>query len=234
MAYKKSRDLGLSLPSPQARGFGHFNGRLPMSKFTLSQLALPKLSKKAVIGISAVALAAVAGTAYAAQRMDAMTRADVQARSIEHFAKMDSNKDGKLDATDRAAHQAAMFDRLDGNKDGSVSREEFAAARPGPGPDGEHMVRREDGAGGGRRHGGRHGGRGGHMGGGAHLLGMADANKDGAITQAEFTAASLAMFDKADANKDGTLTREERRAAHTAMRPAVAPKPAAAPAAPAS
>jgi Ca2+-binding EF-hand superfamily protein len=185
----------------------------------MRKLTFPKLSKSALIGISAVALTAVAGTAYAAQRGEPMTRTEVQARSAEHFAKMDSNKDGKLDATDRAAHQTAMFDRLDGNKDGSVTREEFAAARPGPGGDraaGERMGRREGGAGEGRHR----GGRGGHMGGGAHLLGMADTNKDGAVTQAEFTAASLAMFDKADANKDGTVTREERRAAHAAMRAA--------------
>jgi hypothetical protein len=61
------------------------------------------------------------------------------------------------------------------------------------------------------------------MGGGAMLLGMADANKDGAVTQAEFTAGALAMFDKADANKDGTVSREEHRAARAAMRPAAAP-----------
>ena len=129
-----------------------------MSKFSLSGLTLPKLNKTTVIGISAVALAAVAGTAYAAQRGEAMTRADVQTRAAEHFAKMDVNKDGKLDAADRAAHQAAMFDRLDGNKDGSVTRAEFAAARPGTGgerPDGDRMARREGGPGEGRRHGER-------------------------------------------------------------------------------
>ena len=205
-----------------------------MSKFTLSQLTMPKLSKKAVIGISALALTAVAGSADAAQRMDAMTRADVQTRSVEHFTKLDVNKDGKLDTADRAAHQTAMFDRLDGNKDGSVTRDEFAAARPGP--DGERMGRRGDGPGEGRH--GRHGGHGGgRMGGSEMMLGMADSNKDGAVSQAEFTAGALAMFDKADANKDGTVTRDERRAAHAAMRPAaapVAPKPAAASAAPAT
>ncbi len=182
----------------------------------MSKFKLPRLSKPAILGASALALVAVAGTSYAAQRGEAMTRAEVQARSAEHFAKMDVNKDGKLDAADRSMRQTAMFDRLDGNKDGSVSREEFTAARPGLG--GERMSRGE----GDRREGGR---RGGHHGkrGGAAMLTMADSNKDGTITQAEFTAASLTMFDRADANKDGTVTREERRAARAAMRPAAAP-----------
>jgi hypothetical protein len=47
---------------------------------------------------------------------------------------------------------------------------------------------------------------------------MADANKDGAVTQAEFTAAALQRFDRLDANKDGQVTKEERQAARKAMR----------------
>ena len=50
------------------------------------------------------------------------------------------------------------------------------------------------------------------------MAGMADANKDGAVTQAEFTAAALQRFDRADTNRDGTVTAEERRAARQAMR----------------
>ena len=121
-----------------------------------------------------------------------------------------------------------MFDKLDGNKDGAISREEFAAARPGPGSaDGDHGPGMGAPDGGERRmghserHGGMGRGHGGMMGAmGMHMLGMADANKDGAVTQAEFTTALLAHFDKADTNKDGTVTREEHRAARAAMRPA--------------
>jgi hypothetical protein len=47
---------------------------------------------------------------------------------------------------------------------------------------------------------------------------MADANKDGAVSQAEFTQAALQRFDQADANKDGKVTRDERQAARRAMR----------------
>ena len=47
---------------------------------------------------------------------------------------------------------------------------------------------------------------------------MADTDKDGAVTQAEFTAAALTGFDRLDANKDGQVTKKERQAARKAMR----------------
>ncbi|MEJ7933298.1 EF-hand domain-containing protein [Sphingobium sp. AN558] len=53
---------------------------------------------------------------------------------------------------------------------------------------------------------GAHGPRGGG------LMALVDANKDGAITRAELTAALEARFAKLDANKDGKLTREDREA----------------------
>ena len=40
----------------------------------------------------------------------------------------------------------------------------------------------------------------------------ADADSDGRITQAEFTAAAMARFDGMDANSDGTVTAAERQA----------------------
>lgn len=47
---------------------------------------------------------------------------------------------------------------------------------------------------------GRHGG----------MIAMADANKDGQVSKAEFTAALDARFTKMDANRDGKLTKEDR------------------------
>ncbi|MET0589426.1 MAG: EF-hand domain-containing protein [Novosphingobium sp.] len=181
--------------------------------------------KKLTIGLSVAALA-IAGVAYAApgQRGDAdnngtLTRAEAQAHANERFTKMDANKDGKLDAADREARQTAMFDRIDTNKDGQISRQEFAAGRDrggfgaeqagteaGRGPDGKHRM----------GHRGGWGGPGGPRGGG--MMQLADANKDGAISQAEFSAASLQHFDRADANKDGQVTKEERQATFKAMR----------------
>lgn len=162
---------------------------------------------KLAIVISLVG-AAVAGTAYAqqpaqGQRDRTITRAEAQTKAAELFARMDANKDGKLDAADRGARRNMVFDRLDTDKNGSISREEFSA-RPQR-PEGEA------GKSGARGH---HGAHGRHFGGGFGRL----AESDGPITQAEFTARALQRFDQADANKDGQVTKEERRAAHAAMR----------------
>ena len=47
---------------------------------------------------------------------------------------------------------------------------------------------------------------------------MADTNNDGAISQAEFTAGALKMFDAADADHNGTVTQAERQTAREAMK----------------
>src|SRR3546814_17190290 len=63
--------------------------------------------------------------------------------------------------------------------------------------------------------------RGHHMGHGemrGDMFAKLDANSDGKVTKAEFTAKPLEMFGKADANKDGTVTPEERKAAWEKMR----------------
>lgn len=169
------------------------------------------------IAVSLIATTAVAGIASAASGPNARdgvtTRAEAQSHAGQMFAQMDANKDGKIDSADRAAHQAAMFDGLDTNKDGSISRDEFNAGHANRGPGaraergGEPPMRGE-----------RMGRRGGGHGMGMMMVRMADADKDGSVTQAELTTAALAHFDKADANKDGQLTREERRAAHRQMR----------------
>jgi Ca2+-binding EF-hand superfamily protein len=165
------------------------------------------------IGLAVVSSLAVCGVAYAAHHEKGpTTRAEAQTHAAEMFAKLDGNKDGKLDPADRGAHMGTMFDKLDTDKDGKISREEFAAHHAGSGM--------KDGAGhGDKSHrmgmGGGHG-RGGKM---VHAMAaMADTNKDGAVSQAEFSAAALGHFDKADTDKNGTLTPEERRAAHQQMR----------------
>lgn len=110
----------------------------------------------------------------------------------------------------------AAFDRLDGNKDGSISREEFATGREKRIE--RRIVRREklkeraaspkDGKEV-RKHVMRMHGRGPF---GAHIIVMADTDKDGKITQAEAEALALQHFDRMDVNKDGQVTPEERRA----------------------
>ncbi|HKR92997.1 EF-hand domain-containing protein [Novosphingobium sp.] len=180
--------------------------------------------KKLALGLSA-AMLSMGSAAYAQHEMSdksmmdpdgdgVLTRAEAQKKAEEMFARLDVNKDGKLDQTDREAHRAEMrshmFDKLDTNHDGSISKSEFLADR---GPDADAEGPRGPGAKG-------HGMRGMH--GGGHRMAMmmekmADANHDGVITQAEFTAAAMKHFDMIDANHDGQVTQEERQAARQKM-----------------
>jgi len=188
--------------------------------------------KQMMIGLSLAALAA-AGVAYAQSDMRPMadadsdgvvTRAEAQKHATDAFAMMDANKDGKLDQSDRdamhAKHMAMMFDNMDADKNGQISRDEFNAAHaPGKGPGmgmghgGMHRAGIEGhgkhGMMGMRHMGMRHGGK---------MMAMADADKNGSVSQAEFTTAALARFDSADANKDGKVTGDERSAARAKMR----------------
>ena len=180
--------------------------------------------KKTTLAMSA-AVAALAGTAvYAADPMSeaSMTRVEAVAKANEMWAMMDVNKDGVINAADRDARRAQMFDRIDTNKDGSISRDEFNAAHPADGKMGDRMGQGapDHGPGPGPDHGPGPGhgpdGRDG-MGMGMMLLRMADTNKDGSVTRAEFDAVVKQHFDQVDANKDGTITPAERRAAHAQM-----------------
>lgn len=169
--------------------------------------------KNVLIGAALAVLAA--GSAYAIeganvrQPADAdgngvLSRAEAQASATQRFALLDANKDGKLDQADREARGVALFQRLDTDRNGQLSQAEFSArpafAARAPGSDDKAKGDR----------GFRRGGHGrGHR--GAHP-GFADADNDGAVTQAEFTQAALRRFDAADANKDGNVTKEERQA----------------------
>lgn len=186
--------------------------------------------KKLSLGLSAVALT-VGGIAVAQApanppkmerpKIDAdgdgtVTRAEAQAAATAMFAKMDVNKDGKLDKADREQSRQQMqerrFAKLDANGDGSISKAEFTADRgPQGGPEGKGPPPPggegpgKDGRGMRGHHGGRgHGPHGGMM--------DADANKDGAISQAEFMAAAMKRFNAEDTNHDGKVTKEERKA----------------------
>ncbi len=180
-------------------------------------------ARKLALGIS-LAATALAGTAYAQQDTrgkgnGVTTRAEAQSHAAARFARMDANKDGKLDAADREARRNLMFDRIDADKDGQISRAEFSA-RPHR-PEGAKSTHGAETGKEGRKHhgwGGRGSGRGdwGHRGGMGGRF--ADADKNGVVTQAEFTAAALQRFDRTDADKNGQVTPEERQAARKAMR----------------
>ena len=216
-----------SLPFPSMR-------RVASPNFRLTQ---ENVMKKLTLGLS-VAAFALAGAAYAAPTATnngTLTRAEAQAHATEMFAKMDANKDGKLDSADRQARQNARFDRIDTNKDGQISREEFSARHPARAQDGTSSATAKPE----RKHDSKH--RMGHHGrkgwsGHGRMMRAADTDKDGAISQAEFTASALQRFDSLDANKDGQVTKEERQAAFKAMRDKARSRTAApaAPAAPAA
>lgn len=180
----------------------------------------------------AAVLASTAAAAYLAMPVSAqsadpardrvMTWADAKAKADSLWARLDVNKDGKLDQADRDARVSQMFDRIDANHDGSVSRDEFLAnhravdarhARMEPG-DQPPPAPPADGAAPPDRHGRSHWRPHGPFG----MIGMADADRNGTVTRAEYDAAAKARFDKADTNHDGKITPDERRAAWRAMR----------------
>ncbi|OCC23853.1 hypothetical protein MB02_08465 [Croceicoccus estronivorus] len=178
---------------------------------------------KILLGAAGAATMAGAGLAYAAPGMGRgdVTRAEAQEQASRMFERMDANKDGKLDKADREARQQQRFERLDTDKNGALSPEEFAANRGkmrGPGDRGPGDMRGPGKGQGDNPDGKRHRmGHKGKMGHGPMMQGM-DTNGDGAISQAEFVAGHLAMFDKADADNNGTVTAKERKDMHQKMR----------------
>lgn len=162
-----------------------------------------------VVATAGLAIASPAMAQTAGARPD-MTRAQVETRAAERFAKMDVNSDGVLDAADRTARRAQAFDRLDTDRNGSISRAEFDARQSA------RAERRGQRAEGGQRMGGKRGGH--HRAGRMGMAQRADTNGDQAISRAEFTAAALSHFDRADADKNGTVTQAERQTQRQAMR----------------
>lgn len=160
------------------------------------------LSIAAIVGVT-VAGVAIAQPAPPMGRE--VTREMARAGAERLFARLDVNKDGKLDAADRESRLSAMFDTIDANHDGTISRAEFLAAHR-EGPDG-HGLDGKGPAG--------HGPDGMEMRGMAlatRLMREADPQNTGTVTRDAFIAAALAQFDRSDTNHDGRITPEERRA----------------------
>lgn len=139
------------------------------------------------------------------------------------FGRMDANGDGNVTRAEIEQATAAQFKAIDANGDQRVTKEEmqahhekmraqWAEKRKQAGkperPQGEHA---------GRHHGGKRSDR----------FARLDTNKDGVLTQAEFSARATKRLERLDANKDGTISKEEvaqakqlrkeRRAARTAQ-----------------
>jgi Ca2+-binding EF-hand superfamily protein len=137
--------------------------------------------------------------------------------ATQRFARMDANRDGRLDQADwtqiRTQRRAEMFQRLDRDNNGSITRAEWdQAADERAARMSERMAQRgERGERMGRRHGGgRHGGRG--------MIARVDTNRDSVITREEFMAAVTERHARLDSNGDGNVTAEERQAQRSARR----------------
>ncbi|UUX98628.1 EF-hand domain-containing protein [Sphingomonas sp. J315] len=120
------------------------------------------------------------------------------------LARVDTNGDGLISKAEHRAMAEARFVRMDADKDGMV---EAGEARKGWGKRGEGR--------GGKAKAMRDG-----RGGGAGMM-MADTNKDGAISKAEFDAQSAQRFAKLDTNSDGKIDAAEMKAQRDKARDAM-------------
>lgn len=68
--------------------------------------------------------------ALSKEEYQAMFMARAQKMADRTFDRLDANKDGKIDASERQAHQDAMFKRLDKNGDGVITADELRAGPP--------------------------------------------------------------------------------------------------------
>ncbi len=140
----------------------------------------------AAVALPGMALAVQAPPAPAPRPMadGALTRAEALVRADARFDTIDTDRDGRITAAERAALPQP------GPRPGVTGSD----ASPPPPPGGQ--PRRGRGMGG--------------MGGG-RMLERADADRDGVITRDEFRAVAAAGFDRQDLNKDGKVDPAERR-----------------------
>ena len=133
--------------------------------------------------------------------------AAVERRVNDVFARMDTNKDGKISKAEAKNFIAQNFERIDANKDGYIDKDELrrfvarnlaARGRGGPfagaqGPDFDAL----------------------------------DKNADGRLTREELKGTPYAdKFDEIDTNKDGKIDKKEWAAWVKRTRAAEAKKPA--------
>jgi EF-hand domain pair/EF hand len=112
------------------------------------------------------------------------------------FASIDVNEDGVVSAEEAASQADMVFTTMDGDDDGSITLDEFMAVRMGPqsgmNPEREDIMQQKKSA----------------------RFEPMDADKDGAVSKAEFIAASKAHFDASDTDQDGKVTPWEIRSSN--------------------
>ncbi len=136
----------------------------------------------------------------------AKRRRRARTSSPPHSWLFDKDNDGKLTKAEMPERLQGLFDRADADKDNTLTADEIkksATSMTNPSADGR---------GDGREGEGRRGGRGRGPGGPGRdpLAAALDADRDGAISAGEISAATNALR-SLDANGDGQLTPEEVR-----------------------
>jgi len=101
------------------------------------------------------------------------------------FAGADINRDGVITQAEFQQARAERFDKLDRNRDGVVRMSDFPAFFHSS-PRGQQLQR---------------------------MIGMADANQDGALTRNELLKSPAVAFTAADVDRDGRVTTAEAAAA---------------------
>lgn len=165
----------------------------------------------ALLAAPCVAALAAPAAAEPAPAPAPLTMAEVGAAADALWARMDRNRDGRIDAADRDLRLLQRFDAWDANHDGMISKDEFLA----------HMHARAEG-----RH--EHGDDGDHGDAhGAHGMAMlivmpalhaAHMANPGPLTRTAFDAAVKARFERLDRNHDGTISADEWYAARAMAR----------------
>lgn len=189
------------------------------------------MKKIVLIGAAAAALIATPSLAQQVRggfdRSAGVTRAEVQTRVRDMFARIDANRDGYVTQAEAQAFRGAMrgerhearqdrreqrFARLDANRDGEISRAEFFASpqRAERAQRGERRGLRNERRADRLARRGQRGGMFARL--GERRFDRIDVNNDGRISLAEATQLRLEAFDRADVNRDGRVTREESRA----------------------
>ena len=129
----------------------------------------------------------------------------------ERGMRADANGDGLIQMAEIEAQAEQRFARLDLDGNGAITQAEATEAREKM----KAMMAERRAGGEGKRRGGR-GGRGGD----GAMFERADANGDGQLTFAEFSAPMMQRFAQHDANGDGAISAEERAAAREARKAA--------------
>lgn len=111
-------------------------------------------------------------------------------------AMIDANEDGAVSGEEAASHADMTFTAMDSNDDGSLTADEYMAVRIGPGLGYNGDIKAAMQA---RK---------------SARFDPMDADKDGAVSKAEFIAASKSHFDAADTDGDGKVTPWEMRSSN--------------------